>query len=164
MCDEHAKTQTGRLPGGRRPWCPQQRLRVQLPTASDTHFLEKLVLAAPASFLEVAVLVQAAEASASHFFMNDLRAAPASFLVVASDLQVAGAAGAAAAAGGAAAFVGGAAGAAGGAAGVDWANALAAETASNSAAMVCFMVIRAFRARGAIGSPVVTRVVLRLYI
>jgi hypothetical protein len=54
-----------------------------LPTASETHFFEKLDLAAPASFLSEAALSQLAEASFSHFVMNDFSAAPASFFELA---------------------------------------------------------------------------------
>jgi hypothetical protein len=57
------------------------------PTASLTHFLMWLSLAAPASFLSAADLSQAVFASVSHFFMNEVIAAPASFLSVASTLQ-----------------------------------------------------------------------------
>jgi hypothetical protein len=72
------------------------------PTASVTHVLVKLDLAAAASFLSAADLVHAVDASFWHLVMNDLSAAPASFLSVACALQVGdgAAAGAAAAAGG----------------------------------------------------------------
>src|SRR5262245_4404185 len=60
----------------------------QLPTASPTHFLTWLVLAAPASFLSAADLLHAADASFSHLVMNDFRAAPASFFCSAWALQV----------------------------------------------------------------------------
>lgn len=69
------------------------------PTRSVTHFLVKLVLAAPDSFCVVAELSQAAVASVSHFFMKLERAAPASFLSVACALQLADAAGVAGLAG-----------------------------------------------------------------
>jgi hypothetical protein len=61
----------------------------QLPTASVTHFLVKLVLAAPASFLSAASLSQTAVASVSHFFMKLVCAAPASFFSPACALQLA---------------------------------------------------------------------------
>src|SRR5262245_38572623 len=61
----------------------------QVPTASPTHFLVKLVLAAPASFLSPAWTSQAFAASVWHFFMKLVSAAPASFLSVACPLQVA---------------------------------------------------------------------------
>src|SRR6266851_702829 len=57
------------------------------------HFLVKLVLAAPLSFLSAADASHAAWVSVSHFFMKLLSAAPASFLSVACDLQVVGAGG-----------------------------------------------------------------------
>src|SRR5690242_974605 len=60
----------------------------QPPVASLTHFLVKLVFAAPASFLSAAALSHAAVASLWHFFMKLLSAAPASFLSVACALQV----------------------------------------------------------------------------
>lgn len=62
--------------------------RRQLPTASVTHFLVKLVLAAPASFFSVAEVLQDFLASLSHFFKKLVRAAPASFFSVAWPLQV----------------------------------------------------------------------------
>jgi hypothetical protein len=55
----------------------------QVPTASLTHFLVKLVLAAPASFFSEAWAVQVAVASFWHFVMKLLSAAPARFLSVA---------------------------------------------------------------------------------
>src|SRR5262249_16076489 len=61
----------------------------QPPTASPTHFLTWLVLAAPLSFFSAADLLQAAEASFSHFVMNDFSAATASFFCSAWALQVA---------------------------------------------------------------------------
>src|SRR5882672_9808805 len=51
----------------------------QVPTASVTHFLVKLVFAAPASFFSAACASQVALASVSHFFMKLFLAAPASF-------------------------------------------------------------------------------------
>jgi hypothetical protein len=48
----------------------------------------KLVFAAPASFLSLAVAVQAASASAWHFFMKLVFAAPANFLSVTCEVQV----------------------------------------------------------------------------
>src|SRR5215813_1766953 len=60
----------------------------QPPTESVTHFLVKLVLGAPLSFLSVAAASQAAVASVSHFFMKLVFAAPASFLSVASLVQL----------------------------------------------------------------------------
>src|SRR6185312_1440302 len=51
-----------------------------LPTLSVTHFLVKLVFAAPLSFLSVAWVSHAFWASVSHFFMKLVSAAPASFL------------------------------------------------------------------------------------
>jgi hypothetical protein len=71
----------------------------QVPTASDTHFLTLLVLAAPASFLSEAVFEHAVLASFWHFVMKLLSAAPASFLSVAWALQVVVGAAAAAGAG-----------------------------------------------------------------
>src|SRR5262245_52527957 len=59
----------------------------QLPTASVTHFLVKLALAAPANFFSAADFSHVAFASVSHFFMKLVIAAPASFLVPASILQ-----------------------------------------------------------------------------
>ena len=59
-----------------------------MPTASVTHFLVKLVLAAPASFFSVAEVLQDFLASLSHFFKKLVRAAPASFFSVAWPLQV----------------------------------------------------------------------------
>src|SRR5262249_11877999 len=60
----------------------------QAPTASVTHFLVKLALAAPASFLLAADVSHAFCASLSHFFRKLLSAAPASFFSVACALQV----------------------------------------------------------------------------
>src|SRR6478672_3671190 len=61
------------------------------PLASATHFLTKLVFAAPASFLLDAWTSQleaaAAFASDSHFFVNDALAAPASFFCAACASQ-----------------------------------------------------------------------------
>lgn len=48
----------------------------------------KLVFAAPASFLSLAVAVQAVTASAWHFFIKLVFAAPASFLSVACAVQL----------------------------------------------------------------------------
>src|SRR5207253_7069136 len=48
-----------------------------------THFLVKLVFAAPASFFSAAWASQAAVASASHFFMKLVLAAPESFFALA---------------------------------------------------------------------------------
>ena len=59
----------------RDPW----RWECQAPVASFTHFLVKLVLAAPDNFLSAAWLSQTAAASDSHFFMKLVSAAPASF-------------------------------------------------------------------------------------
>jgi len=53
------------------------------------HFLVKLALAAPASFLSTAAVSQALEASPSHFFKKLAAAAPASFFSVACALHVA---------------------------------------------------------------------------
>src|SRR5215472_11606310 len=61
----------------------------QVPTASFTHFLVKLVLAAPASFFSAAWVAQEVVASFSHFVMKLLSAAPASFLSAAWLLHVA---------------------------------------------------------------------------
>src|SRR5262249_8178119 len=61
----------------------------QVPTASRTHFLVKLALAAPASFFSDASDVQVVVASFSHFVMKLLSAAPASFLSEAWALHVA---------------------------------------------------------------------------
>src|SRR6266702_3158113 len=77
------------IAGAWRAHCQSGRL--QLPTASVTHFLVKLVLAAPLSFLSAADVSHVVAASVSHFFMKLVSAAPASFLSVACDLQVAGA-------------------------------------------------------------------------
>src|SRR5271170_6112741 len=54
-----------------------------VPVASVTHFLVKLVFAAPASFLSAAWVSQAASASFVHFVMKLVFAAPARFLAVA---------------------------------------------------------------------------------
>lgn len=54
-----------------------------MPTASFTHFVVKLVLAAPDSFLSAACLSQAAPASFSHLVTKLVLAAPASFFSVA---------------------------------------------------------------------------------
>ena len=51
--------------------------------ASDTHFLVKLVLAAPASFLSAACISQLVCASFVHFVMKLFIAAPASFFAAA---------------------------------------------------------------------------------
>src|SRR5262245_39338255 len=64
------------------------KARGQAPTASLTHFLVKLVLAAPASFFSAAWLVQVAVASFWHFVMKLLSAAPARFLSEAWVLHV----------------------------------------------------------------------------
>src|SRR5262249_45531755 len=64
-------------------------LRGQLPTASPTHFLVKLVFAAPASFLSDAEASQDAWASFWHFVMKLFSAAPASFFAPAWSLHVA---------------------------------------------------------------------------
>src|SRR6266849_3925413 len=61
----------------------------QVPTASCTHFLAKLVFAAPASFFSPAWVVQEVVASLSHLVMKLLSAAPASFLSEAWALHVA---------------------------------------------------------------------------
>ena len=58
-----------------------------MPVASDTHFLVKLVFAAPASFLSAACASQLACASFLHLVMKLVIAAPASFLLAASSLQ-----------------------------------------------------------------------------
>src|SRR4029079_7149008 len=55
---------------------------------SVTHFLVKLVLAAPFSFWSFAEASQVLPASLWHFFMKLFSAAPASFLSVAWLLQV----------------------------------------------------------------------------
>ena len=68
--------------------CVSKRSTAQPPTASPTHFLVKLVLAAPASFLVAAVASQVAAASFWHLVMKLVIAAPASFLSVARLLQV----------------------------------------------------------------------------
>ena len=54
-----------------------------MPVASFTHFLVKLSLAAPESFLSAACVSHIDAASDSHFFMKLLNAAPASFLSLA---------------------------------------------------------------------------------
>ncbi len=54
-----------------------------LPTASETHFFEKLDLAAPASFLSAAALSQLAAASFWHLVIKEFNAAPANFFAVA---------------------------------------------------------------------------------
>ena len=64
------------------------RCRGYSPMESMTHFLEKLVFAAPASFLSTAAASQAVVESVSHFFLKLVSAAPASFFVVASALQL----------------------------------------------------------------------------
>jgi len=56
---------------------------VHLPVASVTHFLVKLVFAAPASFFSAAWLSQVACASFLHLPMKLVSAAPASFLLAA---------------------------------------------------------------------------------
>jgi len=53
--------------------------RVHMPVASVTHFLVKLVFAAPASFLSAACESQLACASFVHLVMKLVFAAPASF-------------------------------------------------------------------------------------
>ena len=58
------------------------------PTASFTHLVVKLVLAAPASFLSAAWLSQVVWASFWHFVRKLVRAAPASFLASAEAVQV----------------------------------------------------------------------------
>jgi hypothetical protein len=60
----------------------------QEPTASEVHFLTKLVFAAPASFLSTAAPVHVAAASDWHFFKKLVFAAPASFLSDTCDVQV----------------------------------------------------------------------------
>src|SRR5215210_7420102 len=59
-----------------------------VPTASETHFLVKLLLAAPASFLSLAEASHVASASFSHFLVKLVSAAPASFFSAACALQV----------------------------------------------------------------------------
>ena len=59
-----------------------------MPAASFTHFLVKLVFAAPDSFLSAAWVSQAVAASSSHFFMKLVSAAPASFFPAAVSLQL----------------------------------------------------------------------------
>jgi hypothetical protein len=66
----------------------RERSARQLPTASETHFLVKLALAAPASFFAAAEASQDFLASVSHFFMKLVLAAPASFFWLADTLQV----------------------------------------------------------------------------
>src|SRR5215831_9836162 len=56
--------------------------------ASATHFLVKLVLAAPESFFSPALASHAAVASLSHFFMKLVLAAPASFFSTAIAAQL----------------------------------------------------------------------------
>src|SRR5579871_6654781 len=65
-----------------------RRERRQVPTASVTHFLMKLVLAAPFSFWSLALPSHVLAASLWHFFMKLVIAAPASFLSDAMLLQV----------------------------------------------------------------------------
>ena len=59
-----------------------------VPTASETHFLVKLLLAAPASFLSFADASHVVSASFSHFSVKLVSAAPASFFSAACALQV----------------------------------------------------------------------------
>jgi hypothetical protein len=59
-----------------------------VPTASLTHFVVKLLLAAPASFLSAACLSQAAPASFSHLATKLALAAPASFFSAAWAVQL----------------------------------------------------------------------------
>ena len=54
-----------------------------MPVASFTHFLVKLSLAAPESFLSAAFVSHIDAASDSHFFMKLSGAAPASFFSLA---------------------------------------------------------------------------------
>jgi hypothetical protein len=63
--------------------------------ASPTHFVMKLVFAAPLSFFSTAVLSQAAFASFSHLPMKLFFAVPASFFSVACSAHVAAKAGSA---------------------------------------------------------------------
>src|SRR5665213_2630909 len=60
----------------------------QAPVASVTHFLVKLVCAAPCRFFSLACESQDFLASVSHFFMKLFIAAPASFLSAAVALQL----------------------------------------------------------------------------
>ena len=60
-----------------------------VPTASETHFLVKLLLAAPASFLSFADASHVVSASFSHFLVKLVSAAPASFFSAACALHVA---------------------------------------------------------------------------
>jgi hypothetical protein len=60
-----------------------------VPTASETHFLVKLLLAAPASFLSFADASHVVSASFSHFLVKLVSAAPASFFSASCALQVA---------------------------------------------------------------------------
>src|SRR5690349_3008431 len=90
----YRRRQVRRDGGGRhaglspRPRGPRRFAASQLPTASVTHFLVKLVFAAPASFFSAACLSQPAAASVSHFFMKLVFAAPASFFSVDCMLQL----------------------------------------------------------------------------
>src|SRR5262245_39076844 len=59
-----------------------------VPTASVTHFLTWLALAAPARFFDLASASQFFFASPSHFFKKLFMAAPTSFLSAACALQV----------------------------------------------------------------------------
>src|SRR5882757_4990976 len=59
----------------------------QVPAASVTHFLVKLVFAAPASFFSAACASQAVLASFSHFVRKLFWAAPASFFSADCALQ-----------------------------------------------------------------------------
>lgn len=69
-------------------WAAPASRTQEAPTASFTHFLVKLFLAAPASFFSAAAASQLAAASFSHFFMKLLLAAPASFFSAAFAAQV----------------------------------------------------------------------------
>jgi hypothetical protein len=83
------ETQTGVVAARRRRRTKTRAGRVsrlvnlQLPTASVTHFLVKLVFAAPLSFFAAAEVSQDFCASDWHFFMKLFSAAPASFFSVA---------------------------------------------------------------------------------
>lgn len=67
--------------------CVSTDLAPQPPTASFTHFVVKLVFAAPPNFFSAAALSQDVAASVSHFFIKLFIAAPASFLFPASILH-----------------------------------------------------------------------------
>src|SRR5262249_32148111 len=69
-------------------WATKQLFKSQVPVASFTHFVVKLSLAAPESFLSAAALLHDAVASDAHFVMKLLSAAPASFFSSARSLQV----------------------------------------------------------------------------